>query len=50
MGHLTLRLDDELRAKLEAAAAADRRPVTALARIVLADWIEKRAAGEQRAT
>jgi hypothetical protein len=49
MGHLTLRIDDDLRARLEAEAERDRRPVGNLVRIVLADWLAERGASEQRA-
>jgi len=50
---LSVRMPAELRSELEAAAAADRRPVTALARNVLLDYVASRAtrterAGEQR--
>jgi hypothetical protein len=49
---LTLRLDTDLRAALDAAARDAQRPTSSLARIVLADWIENRTAGgrpEERA-
>jgi hypothetical protein len=35
-------LDAEVRARLEAAAAADRRPLASLIRNVLADWVDSR--------
>jgi hypothetical protein len=50
MGNLTLRIDDALRAELEAAAERDRRPVGNLIRCVLSDWVERRAVvGEREA-
>jgi hypothetical protein len=41
--HLSIRLAVEQRAELEAAAKADRRPVTVLARHILVDWLAARA-------
>jgi predicted transcriptional regulator len=38
--HLTVRLEDELRAALDEAAEEYRRPVGSLVRLVLSDWIE----------
>jgi hypothetical protein len=44
--HLTVRIPEELREALDAAARADRRPVGNLVRLVLADglmdWLAKR--------
>jgi hypothetical protein len=40
--HISLRLPREQREALEAAAAADRRPVAAMARIALQDWLASR--------
>jgi hypothetical protein len=36
--HVVMRMEPELRAAMEAAAEADRRPISNLVRCVLADW------------
>jgi hypothetical protein len=46
---VSARVDPEVLEALAAAAKADRRPVSNLIRNVLADWVEARSAGEQRA-
>jgi hypothetical protein len=38
---LSLRLEPELRASIEAAADADRRPTTQLIRNILTDWLRE---------
>jgi hypothetical protein len=40
MQNFTLRLEDELRAAIEAAAEQDRRPVGNFIRCVLSDWLK----------
>jgi hypothetical protein len=49
MENLTVRLGGDLRARLEAEADRERRPVSNLVRIVLTDWVEQRVASEQEA-
>jgi predicted transcriptional regulator len=44
---IALRVEPELRDRLEAAAELDRRPTANLIRAVLADWIERQAQGER---
>jgi uncharacterized protein (DUF1778 family) len=44
---IALRVEPELRDRLEAAAELDRRPMANLIRAVLADWIERQAQGER---
>jgi uncharacterized protein (DUF1778 family) len=44
---IALRVEPELRDRLEAAAELDRRPMANLIRAVLADWIERQAHGER---
>jgi predicted DNA-binding protein len=46
---MVIRLEPTLRERLEAAASADRRPVSNLVRCVLADWLKERASHDQRA-
>jgi predicted HicB family RNase H-like nuclease len=46
---LNVRVEPELRAALETAAEADRRPIASLVRNVLSDWIEGRSQGERAA-
>ena len=41
--HVTLRLEPELREAIEAAAEADRRPVSNLVRNILSDWVDGRS-------
>jgi hypothetical protein len=41
--HITLRVERELRERIELAAAADRRPVSNLVRNILSDWIDSRS-------
>jgi len=40
---LAARVERELRAKLERAAEEDRRPLASLVRIIIADWLARRA-------
>ena len=40
---IALRVEPELRAAIEEAAEADRRPMANLIRAVLADWIDRQA-------
>jgi hypothetical protein len=42
---IALRVEPELRDRLEAAAELDRRPMANLIRAVLADWIDRQAQG-----
>ena len=44
---IALRLEPELRDRLEAAAQLDRRPMANLIRAVVADWIDRQAPGER---
>jgi hypothetical protein len=44
-----LRLEPELRASIEAAADADRRPPAQLIRNILSDWLNARPSTEQNA-
>ncbi|MFZ5469135.1 MAG: CopG family ribbon-helix-helix protein [Myxococcota bacterium] len=49
MSHtLTIRLDENLSARLERAAERSRQPVSTLARQVLSDWLER--SGQRRPT
>jgi uncharacterized protein (DUF1778 family) len=48
--HITLRLERELRERIEMAAAADRRPVSNLVRNILSDWIDGRQSAERVAS
>jgi uncharacterized protein (DUF1778 family) len=48
--HITLRLERELRERIEMAAAADRRPVSNLVRNILSDWIDGRQSAERAAS
>jgi hypothetical protein len=47
--NFTLRLQEDLRDALAAAAEEDRRPVAGLVRNVLADWLDERIAHERQA-
>ena len=44
---IALRVEPELRDRLEAAAELDRRPMANLIRNVLADWVDRQVQGEQ---
>jgi hypothetical protein len=44
----SLRMEPELRAKIEVAARADRRPPTHLIRGILLDWLDKQPATTTR--
>jgi hypothetical protein len=44
---IDLRVDRELRERIELAAAADRRPVSNLIRNILSDWIDGRQSTER---
>ena len=44
---IALRVEPELRDRLEAAAELDRRPMANLIRAVLEDWIDSQAQGER---
>jgi hypothetical protein len=46
---IVLRLEPSLREAIEVEAERDRRPMGALIRIVLSDWLEGRSQGERAA-
>jgi hypothetical protein len=44
-GHLTVWVKDDLREAIEAAAEAERRPVSNLIKCVVEDWLKNRSSG-----